>query len=211
MAKVLKWPQQVKPVPKTEAEIKPRSGILGFILNLFNSRDENIRGDKGLAGEVKVANELGTKLSERWVIINDYKLSLGNTRTQIDHLVIGPPGLFSLETKNWNSAACDEQGQWYRYHNRMWVPQKSPVEQNQVKIKEFTAVCSKIVPGLQVQGIIVFANPGKFDFTKAKITGNTKVIGIYGLVEYLCTLEGDSPILRQEQIDDLVNLLYPKL
>jgi hypothetical protein len=50
----------------------------------------------GAEGEKKTARALRPLLREGWVLLNDLPLSFGN----IDHVLIGPPGVFMLETKN---------------------------------------------------------------------------------------------------------------
>jgi len=50
----------------------------------------------GAEGEKKTARALRPLLREGWVLLNDLPRSLGN----IDHVLIGPPGVFMLETKN---------------------------------------------------------------------------------------------------------------
>jgi hypothetical protein len=50
----------------------------------------------GAEGEQKTACALRPLLREGWVLLNDLPRSFGN----IDHVLIGPPGVFMLETKN---------------------------------------------------------------------------------------------------------------
>ena len=59
----------------------------------------------GFLGEHEVAMEL-ERLSEKFTIFNNVNTKRGN----LDHVVVGPTGLFAIETKNWNgliSAASD--------------------------------------------------------------------------------------------------------
>ena len=50
----------------------------------------------GAEGEKRTARALRPLLREGWVLLNDLPVSFGN----IDHVLIGPPGVFMLETKN---------------------------------------------------------------------------------------------------------------
>ena len=52
---------------------------------------------KGALGEYEVGAELG-RLSDAIFIFNDVNTRHGN----FDHVVVGPTGLFAIETKNWN-------------------------------------------------------------------------------------------------------------
>jgi hypothetical protein len=54
------------------------------------------RRDRGAAGEEQVGGLLD-ELSERgWLVIHDATLGRGN----VDHILIGPPGIFTIETKS---------------------------------------------------------------------------------------------------------------
>jgi len=50
----------------------------------------------GADGERRTARALRPLLHEGWVVLNDIPRRFGN----IDHVLIGPPGVFLLETKN---------------------------------------------------------------------------------------------------------------
>jgi Nuclease-related domain len=52
---------------------------------------------RGAAGEEEVARQLA-KLGPSWHVIHG--VPVGSKDTDIDHVVIGPPGVFSLNTKN---------------------------------------------------------------------------------------------------------------
>ncbi|MGC1237676.1 MAG: nuclease-related domain-containing protein [Acidimicrobiales bacterium] len=60
-------------------------------------RFEETALQKGLLGEMEVARRLPTH-EEGWFVINSIPVSM--TGTDIDHLAIGPGGVFSLNTKN---------------------------------------------------------------------------------------------------------------
>lgn len=58
----------------------------------------------GVAGEQQVAAEFGKVLGDDWVLIRGYC----NQRGEIDHLLIGPPGLIAIESKHLNATVhCD--------------------------------------------------------------------------------------------------------
>ncbi|AEG60850.1 nuclease-related domain-containing protein [Desulforamulus ruminis] len=201
MATVLKWPGK----EKSKAGKPPsRSGVLGFFLGLFDPVEPM---GKGLAGEIKVARQLSRDLGDAWIIINDFKIITAGGRTQIDHLVLGPPGIFCLETKNWQTAACNDQGHWFRWQRGGWLPQKSPVEQNQGKIKRLEEMLKPVDAGVKVQGIIVFANPGKFDFSLARLPDDTKVFGLPGLLQWFNGLEQENRVYSKEALEKFIPVL----
>ena len=53
----------------------------------------------GIAGEQQVAAELGQALDDDWTLLRGYR----NRRGEIDHLLLGPRGLFAIEVKNINA------------------------------------------------------------------------------------------------------------
>jgi Nuclease-related domain len=59
--------------------------------------EEKIRA--GIAGEQLVATELGRALDADWTLLRGYR----NRRGEIDHLLLGPKGLFAIEVKNINA------------------------------------------------------------------------------------------------------------
>jgi hypothetical protein len=64
----------------------------------------------GVAGEQQVVTEFGQLLGDEWVLVRGYC----NRRGEIDHLLLGPPGLVAIESKHLNATVhCD--GDSWRY------------------------------------------------------------------------------------------------
>lgn len=57
----------------------------------------------GGEGEVVVGSYLGHLEESGWLVLHD--LALSNTGANVDHLVVGPPGVFSINTKTHRDAA----------------------------------------------------------------------------------------------------------
>ena len=68
-----------------------------FILRLFRAHSQERAWRRGAEGEEEVSWQL-RKLGDRWKVIHCVPVGKGDT--DIDHVVIGPPGVFSLNTKN---------------------------------------------------------------------------------------------------------------
>lgn len=71
----------------------------------------------GAEGEERVAREL-SNLPDSYTVINDYRLKFSQPiydrnnddriySIQIDHIVVGPTGLYLVETKNWSEASVE--------------------------------------------------------------------------------------------------------
>ena len=68
--------------------------------------EEKIRA--GIAGEQLVATELGRALDDDWTLLRGYR----NRRGEIDHLLLGPKGLFAIEVKNINATVSIDGDRW---------------------------------------------------------------------------------------------------
>jgi hypothetical protein len=62
----------------------------------------------GVAGEQQVARELGLALGDDWVLLRGYR----NKRGEIDHLLLGPPGLVAIESKHLNATVSCDGDDW---------------------------------------------------------------------------------------------------
>ena len=68
--------------------------------------EERIRA--GIVGEQLVAAELGRSLTDDWTLLHGYR----NRRGEIDHLLLGPRGLFAIEVKNINATVYIDGDHW---------------------------------------------------------------------------------------------------
>jgi hypothetical protein len=95
-------------------------------------------------------------LDDRWVLLSGVVLE--GTMGDIDHVLIGPPGIYAIEVKNWSGKIeySDDTSTWTRYKPRL--PQgeilKDPAEQI-VQLSSIlgTTLKEKSVP------LVVFVNP----------------------------------------------------
>jgi hypothetical protein len=70
-------------------------------LNAIDKRKNNMA--RGAAGEIQVGNGL-TKLPDEFCVINDVATPHGN----LDHVVVGPTGVFVLDTKAWRGIVTSD-------------------------------------------------------------------------------------------------------
>ena len=56
--------------------------------------------EKGAAGETRTAEALAA-LGPEWVVLHDQRWP-GRRLANIDHVVIGPGGIFVIDSKNWS-------------------------------------------------------------------------------------------------------------
>ena len=111
----------------------------------------------GMQGEKSVAKLLSKTLSNDYYLINDLYLHDGGG--DIDHIVLGPNGVFVLETKNWSGKITCYGDEWQRpgRHN-MGSPSRQ-VKRNAAKIKRIIDSSPTLSSlGIWVEGIVVFTN-----------------------------------------------------
>ncbi|AUW95286.1 hypothetical protein BXT84_16075 [Sulfobacillus thermotolerans] len=93
---------------------------------------------QGAHGEFSVGLWLRARLPNTWAIINDVVLEYQmDEYAQIDHIVIGPAGVFLLETKAWDGAILLKKDQSFRKEGGKWVKASSPIRQNKTHQRRF--------------------------------------------------------------------------
>ncbi|MBC7343684.1 MAG: NERD domain-containing protein [Clostridia bacterium] len=86
---------------------------------------------RGEGGEDAAAVRLWLFLSRDWVLVNDVVLEPEPDEfAQIDHVLVGPPGIYLVETKAWEGALMGNRDRWKRKQGSSWVPCESPTRQN---------------------------------------------------------------------------------
>jgi len=71
-----------------------------------SDREESLAA--GMAGEQQIATELGAALGGEWVLFRGYR----NSRGEIDHLLLGPRGIFAIEVKYHNATVYISGDDW---------------------------------------------------------------------------------------------------
>jgi hypothetical protein len=149
----------------------------------------------GWEGEKQVVILLNSKLNDDYYLIND--LYLGDGGGDIDHIVLGPNGLFVLETKNWSGTITCNGDEWQRPGKRNFSASPSrQVKKNAAKIKHVIDNSQNLRPlGLWVEGIVVFTN------NHASLHFNNPTVPILKLPQlpnYITTHRSSSSYSRQQ-------------
>jgi hypothetical protein len=104
--------------------VKP---LAGLVFDVRRNRDMA----RGSSGEDAAALRFWLLLPNSWVVVNDVVLEPEpDDFVQIDHVIIGPPGIFLVETKAWEGAFLGYKDNWKRKEGNSWVPCESPTKQN---------------------------------------------------------------------------------
>jgi hypothetical protein len=82
-------------------------GWTGMFISVWDAPPEYIeRRRRGFEGERQTAKALAALDREQWTVVHDIECRYGNW----DHIVIGPPGVFLLDTKNLRGKPSIEDG-----------------------------------------------------------------------------------------------------
>ncbi len=65
--------------------------------------------ERGAEGERATAEALAALPTETWTVLHDVKWP-GRTYANIDHIVVGPTGVFVIDSKNWSGAVAVRNG-----------------------------------------------------------------------------------------------------
>jgi hypothetical protein len=132
-------------------------------------RDRQAAQLAGRQGEERVSATLERRLPDGYVVLNG--LLLPNAAGDVDHLVLGPTGVFLLETKTMAGLiGCDAKGTWRRIRTgRGGTPYDAfigdpatQVERNIRAVREtIESRANRLARSTQlwIEGLIVFAHP----------------------------------------------------
>jgi xanthosine utilization system XapX-like protein len=116
---------------------------------------------KGISGEDAVIEVL-KRLDDTYYLINDIILKQSQSHGNIDHLLLGPNGIFVIETKNYNGTIKCNGDDWTRIYPTKSYQTSSPSRQakrNAVILRNFLRDRTDAIrkwPNLFINGIVVF-------------------------------------------------------
>jgi hypothetical protein len=159
--------------PRAVAMILPLIGML-----VFYRRHRDYK--RGFEGENQVTRVLSSALSDDYVLINDVQLDMSK-RSNIDHIVLGPTGIFALETKNHGGKILCYEDSWTGTGPNPFV--QARVNASRVyKVIEASGIFVSNLPW--IQAVAVFAN-NKAELEIRKAPSNVEVLKIDDLPNYI--------------------------
>lgn|GEM_PF-6491429 len=127
-------------------EAHPVAGaVLAPLAHVMLFRDDRHKTVKGDSGESAVSRALA-RLPDTWLWIDDLVLRHGRNQHQIDHVAIGPNGVFVIETKHWRGRLQGENDAWRLHDGERWHGVDSPTEQNRTH-------CEAVARQLEAYGV----------------------------------------------------------
>jgi len=157
---------------------------------------------KGLKGEIRV-KEMLRGLNDSYVVFNNVKLPNGNGN--IDHVVVGPTGVFAIETKNIRGSFVCEGDEWFKVKNGKARKVKSfsrQAKRNALALRKFLR---KHGCDVFVHGVVVLTNSNcKVDL----INPSVPVVRVGKLREFI---EGTRFRMSKRRIHEIVGILVSEL
>lgn len=141
-----------------------------IIFSIVNKKNKDLnkhlrnfnRMKSGHDGEVKVIETL-KKLPDSYYIINDFRITVNRRTSQIDHVVVGPTGIFAIETKNWQGTLY---GKAENIHWKVVMPDGNsrnaynPIKQNETHTRRMEELLKKFLgKNFYLESIVVLTHP----------------------------------------------------
>ena len=169
--------------------------ILGSLFLMYPYR----KYTSGLIGEKKVSTIFSETLGEEYSLQDDVTLdNMG--RGNIDHIVVGPTGVFAIETKNNKGKISCYGDNWEGVDGQ---PSRQ-VRINAVKIRKILDISESFKPRAPyVQGVVVFAD-NRAEFIERKPPENVKVVRIDGLADFIMNSLGKLSPREVESIEKVI-------
>ena len=151
---------------------------------------------KGKVGEKIVADYLSNLPGDRYHILNDVLLEIGNVSSQIDHIVVSMYGLFVIETKNYAGVVLgqEEDYRWTQVVGGKKNSFYSPLKQNERHIQVLQR-CIQQSLGIFVPVVVFSRN------CNLKVDTVSPVLYADMMMEYIS--QYDQPILTREDLIDI--------
>jgi hypothetical protein len=174
------------------------AGLVGWRLRFHVSQDAR-NWQRGARGERRTARQLNRLARHGWVVFHD--LAVPGSRANVDHLAIGPAGVFLADSKNWRGrlAFAPDGTLWHGSY---------PLTATMATIGfEAQAIASALaVPGLAVEPLLVVH--GSTIPWGIQYIGGIAILPARRLVATLLALP---PLLTDQQVAQLAECAMARL
>ncbi|MGE9809050.1 nuclease-related domain-containing protein [Janibacter sp. G1551] len=140
----------------------------------------------GAEGERRVAAALAT-LPEAWTVLHDRLLAPGRSPVNLDHVVVGPGGVFLIDAKNWKGSITAWEGNLYQ-HTGNQAARRTESKHAEVAKVHGMARYLAAEAGLAVTPVICLAGPHEADFGQPQDIRGVVVIGASRVSAWLRSL-----------------------
>ncbi|NYG05774.1 hypothetical protein BJ986_000261 [Phycicoccus badiiscoriae] len=137
----------------------------------------------GAAGERRVAAEL-SNLREAWTVLHDRLLRPGQSEANLDHVVVGPGGMFLIDAKNWRGNVTEYEGGLYQHVGTAEVRTSHSKAVEIAKVHGMAAYMA-VESGMAVTPVICLAGAGEADFGEPQSVRGVWVVPVSKVVAWL--------------------------
>lgn len=120
--------------------------------------------DAGAAGERRVASALA-RLPDEWVVLHDRLLRPGRSGVNLDHVVVGPSGIFLVDAKNWAGGTSVHDGNLWQHTGRS-APKGAELD----RLSRFAGEMEKAL-GVPVAPVVALAGGQGSRFRSQRVRG----------------------------------------
>jgi hypothetical protein len=125
------------------------------VFRFYQRKYHRYRG--GRQGERAVINALSSSLNDDYYLVNGAYLKGGGG--DVDHIVLGPSGIYVLETKNWSGKIICNGDQWQRPGKKVKGSPSLQVKHNTQRVKKLVNTSHAFwSPNIWIEGLLVFTN-----------------------------------------------------
>lgn len=143
--------------------------------------------EAGARGERLAAVELA-RLPGAWRVLHDRLLQPGRSNVNIDHIAVGPPGLFLIDAKHWAGRVTVHDGTLWQ-HNGTHRPQRRALEQ----VCRAAAEMEQAL-GAPVAPVIALTGSSAHRFASSRV-GGVDVVSVRALRSWL----NSQPVMINDQ------------
>jgi len=165
-----------------------------------------ISGVYGQPGEERVSLILAEKLSDDYVILNSPRIYYHGATYDIDHIVIGPNGVFLIETKNMQGTILGGMmGNWIQEKKKTGKNRRVKIGNPANQVNQYGKTVKSYLgsrlayetgnkTNIRVYPVVVFVHDGidlsRMDYTKPGYIGRVRILGIDEITDYIEKREG---------------------
>lgn len=182
-----------------------------------------ISGVYGQPGEEKVSATLEENLPGDFVILNSPRISYHGATIDIDHVVIGPNGIFTIESKNMHGKITGGlMGNWTQERKRSGKGRRVKIGNPAAQVSHYAKILKSYLGGryaheysdklsIKIYPVVVFVHPDTdltgMDYTRPGYIGRVRVLAMDELITYISSRDGAS--YSPEEIKRLSELTVP--
>lgn len=182
-----------------------------------------ISGLYGQPGEEKVSRFLAENLPDEYLILNSPRLYYHGATFDIDHIVLGPNGVFVIETKNMQGSVYGGiMGNWVQERKRTGKNRRIKIGNPATQVHQYGKVVKSYLgsrvayetgekTSIRIYPVVVFVNDdidlSGMDFSKPGMIGRVRVLTLSELSQYVTTREGGT--YSSEEVAQFSEILVP--